>query len=267
MIDEEYRQLIQKDIDGVNSSDEHSSLMAYLERNPEANRLHSELSALSDMLERLPDKEPPENLKKNILNSLKPLQAARATFPKRAESGLKVLSTLFSLRFGLTFAAGLLVGLGLYALTDQPPGSMDSSEIYGAMIQKETPDGFSTAVSHVIDLPQVQGSLELKHSGNHLRLELSTASSLKLDALISYEESEIGFRGMAGLNGVVHGTIEVENNQVLLSDVNGKSFAIVFDRKLSRDDNANEQLTVNLRSGETGRILFSKAISVSPPRK
>jgi hypothetical protein len=69
-MEEKYVELMNREIDGLNSRAESAELEKYLHRNPEAGRYYRELLFVAGALNRVPEVEPPAGLKASILNSI-----------------------------------------------------------------------------------------------------------------------------------------------------------------------------------------------------
>ncbi|MCB0753910.1 MAG: hypothetical protein KDC52_20735, partial [Ignavibacteriae bacterium] len=70
MIQPEYIELMNKDIDKIISASEKKKLDKYLKENEEAKILHKELLRTEELLDTIPENVASENLKKRILNSI-----------------------------------------------------------------------------------------------------------------------------------------------------------------------------------------------------
>jgi len=70
MIEKEYIELINKDIDKVINASEKEKLQNYLIKNPDAQAYFEDLRLLNNYLNRIPDPEPPAGLSKRIINSI-----------------------------------------------------------------------------------------------------------------------------------------------------------------------------------------------------
>ena len=114
-VDKKYIELINKEIDQVTTPDEKAELQKYLQANKSAMDYYNDLQLTNDYLDRLPDHEPSENLKKQIINSI--------NFNKYSPNQKKhyAWDFLFSpkLRIAYTFALGLIIGIIIYALFQQ----------------------------------------------------------------------------------------------------------------------------------------------------
>ena len=70
MIPEKTIELIHKEIDGELTSNEKSSLQDLLKNDPEAQKLYDNLMSTAGHLEKMPDIDPPPDLKEGIMAGL-----------------------------------------------------------------------------------------------------------------------------------------------------------------------------------------------------
>jgi hypothetical protein len=110
MVNQKYLELINKDIDNNISAYEKELLDNYLKTNPEAHALHQDLFEIENLLDKLPENDPSENLKKRILSSI---DFNRYASKKRKSIGEYFIAAFTGLRKKTTvsFAVGMVTGI------------------------------------------------------------------------------------------------------------------------------------------------------------
>jgi len=197
MIDEKYIELINKEIDGIITSDEKARLHAYLERNFEAKNIYQEQIQTAKLLNRVPAIEPPPNLKKRIMNSI---DLNRYTVKERK----RVSESLFSNRSSkwvpklvFTFTFGLILGILLHMAFLRDPTQkywMSSRDFVGTIGMHEK-DYFKKLDQIPIDLPDVKGELILNQMRNHLGCEVNLSPIGEFELLVEFNPAHIQFHG------------------------------------------------------------------------
>ncbi len=131
MIDKQYIELMNKEIDGLLSVPESEELKNYLNQNKEAEKYFAELKVSVELLSRLPDEEPGRNLKQFILNSI---DKNKYSFNKPAK--IKIFSPFQKFlkpRFTFALAAGILIGIVLYPLLFTVQNNKMKNNLSGTM--------------------------------------------------------------------------------------------------------------------------------------
>lgn len=258
MVEEKYIQLIHQEIDGQNSADESKDLQSYLLKNEEASKLYSELNGISHILEKVEVKEPSQNLKKNILNAIQPY--GYPTQETSASPGfLQNIKSIFSIKYGFSFAAGLVAGLILFAIVGNQDFQAPANEIsnfYGTMIPKEAGKSMQPASFFEINLDAVNGSVNVKKNNEVVLVELKLTPSHIIDATLHFDETKLGFDGIAKENDFPEGSIEYSVNQIKIRS-NSKNDYLIFFKRLDLEANINVKITQN------GTLLLAEVLSIS----
>jgi hypothetical protein len=198
MNEQEYIELIDKEIAGTISPREKEALREYMRTTPGAERLYTEVLQTSDLLSRVGDVDPPDNLRKRIINSLdfsryqvKRSRPVLRFLLKARQAGLKP-------RLAYAFALGAVVGLVVYSLFLTTPGGRYGSgvrEMYGTIgINEES--RFTPVETMPVDMPGAVGCVNLLRFEDLLRFEVSLSGAGEFDALIEYDPALAAFSGL-----------------------------------------------------------------------
>jgi hypothetical protein len=185
MIDKRCIELMNREIDGVNSSTESAELRRFLESSEEARTYYRELGNLVEMFGTAGAVQTPKNLERIILSRIEEREAERSAISEG------VLSRhIFSPRrkLALAFAAGIAVGLiVLVALYRSFPGafSPDIASLYGTLADR-TPVGSALSVRTVpIELPDVSGELTVTYLEKAVLADISLTAGTETEILLT----------------------------------------------------------------------------------
>ena len=166
MIDKKYIELMNKEIDRVITPGEKQELHNYLSVNEAARNYYDGLLSAVDYAENLADFNPPENLKKRIMNSID-----FSLYESKTRSK-KTLSFLWGLKFkyAYTFAAGLLAAILIYTFFTLNSGKVNNDEIYGTI---GAAGNIKTIQEIQLNFSDISGKIELKESENNFWFVIS----------------------------------------------------------------------------------------------
>lgn len=199
MIDDKILDLMNREIDKVNTAKESSELNEYLGKDPEAKQHFQELVKMNILLEKIPAVDPPSDMKMNIMNSIDPHKyAQKADHPGFFQSLSEFLTVRPKLRMTATFAVGAAFGLALFAVSDKYIGAdfpLDQSHLSGTiMLEKELAE-FNVIASKAIETEYFNGTFELKRSGTDLLADIILNSKIPVKMTISFDNHHTVFKG------------------------------------------------------------------------
>lgn len=241
MVEEKYIELINKEIDGVNSPKEAARLKEYLARNPEAQNLYNNLVALANRLKHVKEIEPSPNLKRNVLSSIQ-LNRYATKEKKYAWSGIRdfvqalfgVPSYKVNFKYAYVFALGLMAGVLIFSLlsdTSHQPAAIDNSDLYGAIILRGTSGSFKDADQVEINLDKVSGAINTKYSQGLVLAELSFKTEQEIELVFEFDENELSFGAFTRLNNQASISVQVNENSLKLMNFGENKYLIVFAKK------------------------------------
>lgn len=189
-------ELINAEIDGELTPEERVELDALLSSSAEARNMKAELQKLANVIESVPEQEPPADLTDRILGQLK-RPGHRPSF-----SFASLFASLQPVPVGMAFAAGLLLTVGVYELS---PGQRTDSEVtgmVGTMVTDSRGEKSGQESRLAIAGPGVMGSVALSGVGDILVLSFDVAAEQQTEIVIAMAEAGLGFGGIA------HGAVE-----------------------------------------------------------
>lgn len=188
MINEKYIELMNKEIDQVITPQERIELQNYLSDNKTAKEYFDELILTNNFLNRLPDQNPPENLKKQIINSID-----FSRYEKHQEPAKKPAGFLWGLKFRYTyiFAAGLLAGIIIFSLYYLNSGNVKTNEVEGTI----GAGNLRTIQEIQLNFSDISGKIELKQRDNTFWFDISAFTPQNTDFIVTYPD-EIKFENI-----------------------------------------------------------------------
>mgnify|MGYP003572014432 CR=1 FL=1 len=186
MIKPEYIKLMNQELDGANSAEQSRELENYLSGHEEAQTYYRELAQAVGVFEKVDMLNPPPGMGNSILAQVDQRAAGLGPTPvPGAARGLMAgFRDLFRIRlqpaYAFTFAAGLVLGLALFAGSSwftSARGPVEVAHVSGTANHRvlEHSDDLLEALNY----PGLSGRYRIQHEGNDLRvhLELNTLKS------------------------------------------------------------------------------------------
>ena len=182
-----------KDIDGESTPEEKSILKDFLAKNSEADDMYNELLAVTKNLQKVPDIEPPVELKNNFLSRINPDLYSQEK--KRNATIINFYSwfTQRNLRQVLAYAAVFIVGICISPLFLFPPtadNSQSLKDVYGTIGVKDYENLIIKQTEHV-NKYGISGSVKMKESKNIVWIESKLLSENSFTVQISYQPKEL----------------------------------------------------------------------------
>lgn len=264
MIEKTYIDLINKEIDGVNSQEDSDKLEAYLAENPEAQDLYDDLLSMSTMLNKTDEIDPSPTLKKNILDSI-PQKKYAAREKKRVLGGARnFLKSLIptqaprsNFRYAYAFSAGLIVGIvALFLVFDKiyQTAEVDVSNLYGAMMLPGSPESLETADYAEINLDQVYGEIHTSYSKDIVLTELDLSTRQECEIVLEFDDDDISFQNFTRLSDREN-KLDIGTNYLRLSSIGDNRYVIVF-----RDKSESVTL-MRFKIFVSGDLVYEKDVS------
>jgi hypothetical protein len=191
--DKHYVELMHAALDGEASEREMAALREYLVSNPEAQSVQSGLMKLADVLRRVEDIEPPEDLTRSILAALPPRRPAGDSVLRNKpwHAGFPIL------KYGYALAAGLLIGSVLAGVAFRNLYSPETSDFYGTMIAREHASPNVAVDQMKLDLSDLRGSVGLSRSGSNAIVDFDLDTRQPVEVEVGFNGSQVGLKGFS----------------------------------------------------------------------
>lgn len=255
MIDNIYIELMNQEIDGVNTPSESDELRHYLERSVEGKRYYEELCGVTLALSQAEMLDPPIGLKQEILSNIKPKGKKPARTP--FFDGLR---ERFRPKYAYTFAVGLIAGICLYAIFSNYSSNgkgLDRDSLYGTIAFESVKGTPSSTVPLEFDLDGIAGTAIFTYFDQALVAQVSMRSERQFDILFEYPD-DLTFEVFKTLVSTDH-DLRTDNGMLRVTNRGVSDFVIVF------KETAKSHQTVRLKIQSEGKTLFEKTIE--PGRK
>jgi hypothetical protein len=253
MIDNRYIELMNKEIDGKNSSAESAALREYLESNTEARTYYAELCSVVEVFGEAGEVQPPTNLEQRILSSI---NERRALEEVRREKTSR-LNNIFNPRkkLGLAFAAGLAVGLVILLVIYRAlpeSSSLRMKDLYGTLAEREGARSVLSAEPVDFNLPEVSGTASVKYLNRAFIATLELTSAREIEVAISSSEDA----ALENFNSrqCAPSVIQSVGGNITLRTTGRCGFTVTF------RDSRNAHPPVNIRIFADGSSIFDKTI-------
>jgi hypothetical protein len=249
-IDPKFADLINAEIDGWISPEEHVELEAYLAENDTAGAYRDELVGLCEGLDLIEPVSPPPHLKHVILD------AFIASKPARQAPRQRVSKDLFNdffgvpvVRYAMSFAAGVILAYTLLSSEELSRQALDDvTNLVGTITQPESAGDIGTADSIQLALNELAGSVSLKKLGDMLIIDFDLTSEGPVDIVAAFSDPDIWFNGFAQLES--SGTsVAADNGRVTLHMEGQRRYALYL------HDTGDGTATVNLRFYANGKLV------------
>jgi len=209
--EERYIELMNREIDGLNSHKESAELETHLRKNPEAERYYRELRFVAAALDRVPEIEPPPELKATILASIfgdeagaparttearvaagtrvKAGAKTRARRERRAASMLEIFRIRWEPRFAYVLAACVAVGIFLFVLFWRVvPGRAprDLEALYGSIVTNQEVGQLLTVQPIEFALPGMKGEFHVRYERRKILAAFDLHSDSRIQVVFDY---------------------------------------------------------------------------------
>ncbi len=132
-------------------------------------------------------------------------------------------------RHAMTFALGLIIGIGLFwalAANDRLGGGLDIDDLAGSMGSVASSEGFEEIGSVGFNLENVYGDFSLHGSQRKLVAEISLSSLQEIEWALKYDRDDVAFDGFSQIEGQM-GDMETRSGELKVSQI-GKGHYVVF---------------------------------------
>lgn len=222
MIDLKYIELINKDIDKTISPRDKEKLRQYLEANPEAKTLQRELIISEELLDKLPNNDPSENLKKKILNSIDYNRYAEKKKKSLFKEYYSRIMTGSSKKMATSFSLALIIGIIIlfsFYINSDLNNSLNDTNVYGTI-------GLNNAEPLEIikiDISQISGNIKIQRETNMYEFIIDVNSEEEYNLRINFDPTKISIKNdQTKINDNIiqeDGAVIFANSKRILNDI------------------------------------------------
>lgn len=228
-LDQHILYLVNRYIDGEITTPEQEELDRLLISSPEAQNLHDELGKLVDMLDEVPEIEPPEYLTGAIERQVRLPVQEHKDGKKPGVWGIEWLSTSW-LGTGLALAAGLVLTVGVYEMGSEPNSGRDSTSMVGT-IAKRGPHGQAGTLLDSVQLnaSKLNGLVELRNKEDLFTLSFQLNTGELTDVVIDFAGRGLEFDNVTGAQDH-DDSVTIEDGSIHLAGKGEQQYTVVLKR-------------------------------------
>jgi hypothetical protein len=245
MLEERTLNLINADIDRELIPAEQQELDNILETSAEARAMRAEMLKLSNLLDSVPEQDPPAGLSSRILNQVA---------PSRQGFGFS-LSNFFQsfqpVTAGLAFAAGLLITVGFYEMSPQGGAAHNTASMVGTMVVGQGSGMNLLENSLHFSGEDFSGSVSLSENGGLYILNFDLESTDRQEIKVGLDSTGLSFGGFAETPGIanhVMDTVVISGETLRVVSQGRQQFAVFLRGRDAEQAVAAELITIDFSS-------------------
>lgn len=254
-IEQKYIELINAEVDGEISAEERASLEAFLAESAEGRAYRDELRALGAELSSLEALDPPPDLSQSVLARLRP-----AAIPAKGKHGIaEMLAGLFNipaLRYGVSFATGVLVTVSLMSTNEMSRGAFDDvTGLVGTISGSVDPGEITSRDRLQVNLNELAGSVSLSSAGSMMILDFDLASNEPVEIVATFNSRDIWFNGFAQLESQGT-TVAAASGQVTVRMEGQRRYALYLQNTGTSEANVKLRFVADGETLHEGQLNF-----------
>lgn len=194
MTDEKLIELMNNEIDGLNTPSQSERVKKQMAADPESQAQFESLRSLSHILNQVEEVEPPESLKYTIMNSI---PRYKYSAPQNSSSGFEFLRSLsksiFTPRYAFSFAAGTAAGLLFFALYSGNFGvdEIDPATVLGAIGGQNQEVAIVIADHAEFAFETISGSVTTSTSGSSIWTTISLVGKGEISVALFFRAEDL----------------------------------------------------------------------------
>ena len=262
-MNEQHLNLIQAEVDGLNSDSESAQVRSLIEENPELRSSFDELKAVKLAIESLVEKEPPPTLRASIMNAIPERETEHASVAESTSWWASIASIVTSpkpVSLAYAFSLGLIVAFVVSTVLMPPASSTNTDQFLGS-IGAVSLSGFETIAEFGIEEEEEEderdGSVKVYRDVSLIVIEFSWDSNRPVTARITYDEEYLNYTGTNIAEDSSNLTTTTEDGEITTSsDGPLKQYVTLT----VRDDyeGGDDEMNFSVTSG--GRSLLTRSL-------
>jgi len=246
MIEERHIQLIQQELDGLNSLGESREVEVLLSTHGELKSYYDELREVFRRLNSASEIEPPPNLYERVINAIPFAPQAR---PSAVPDWWSKTMEFLTLRSSLSFSAGLVLGGLLIFFLFHSTQEADHTNLVGTLGNRES---FVKSEPTAIQLKGIQGEAVVSHSSIKTLVEIHLKSERQIEATLEFDKMQLRFESFRSDEPV--SSFQMDESVLHISHLGEGRYTILL-KNLSP-----QPLNLELRIRIDGQLLFERTI-------
>lgn len=231
MMQERLIELINNEIDGLNSASEHQELMQHIGADERAAKLYHDLLQTATALKGVEQLPAPSYLKTRVMNSIYATRTPAVQPGTWWSSWTAMFRRKPAARYAVVFASGLCVGLLFLVLATpwQQGGEPDASAVSGSMALFSNLHHLPVLDSARFEGEGVDGVFTLYKSGSGIYVEIEVHSSEVLRIELNSDPAALRFDGIRRTPRA-EGDVNVTQGRITLTMVKSDGDVVAFSK-------------------------------------
>lgn len=259
MSSKQINNLIQKEIDGTITPEEKERLNRRLAENPEVKKVYEVQTGISRLLDDVPPIDPPEDLKKRIMNVIDvnryTVKASRPKITPQFSGRGAIINPKMAFVFGLGLIVGFLIHMAL-KLDSVNRQWIDSRDFIGTVGRYERAR-FNIVERTPLDLPGMRGQLTLSVLKNLIGCEVRLASEEVSEIQVNFDSTSVNFYGFEPYRAAIT-VLENGGDFIRIKTSEDARYVLFFQRE-------SEVMTlIEITVFQMGRALYRRKVVLSP---
>jgi hypothetical protein len=261
MIDKKSIDLVNRDIDGITTPDEHTRLLTLLESNDDLRELHQDLLRLTTTLSGVQAREVPSTLKHSVMHEL-----AKSVHPAPRPSMVEGLFASgriwWNWQKGLIFAGGVVAGILVFALgsTLFQTRTVNESDLTGTLSVSGSAGDFTDVTTYDIAEGASQGTITASYGRELCLLRVTLRSPGVSQTELLYDAASVRLSAVRPSSDLAS-RLEIGTGKMTISGRSVEDLVVVFSARTSM------QPVVRVKVTGTDGGVFEQMIPVISPKR
>lgn len=188
MISESIKILVHRAIDGELSQSERGDFEQLLESSPDVRQFYTQLQALAALPGQLPPVDPPAELRNQILTGVANGQRRRKSLGSNPRSIGALIGTLLTPRLAYGLAAGLIVGIGVTAVTlNNHSGQLNPLDLSGTLTSGKDSKGLTRVDADSFGDGQAVGQIAVDAGSGLTYIQIALETTQEISLVLEFD--------------------------------------------------------------------------------
>lgn len=194
-VDLRAQELVNASIDGEISRTDQDELDRLLISSDSVRNLNSEMREITDILDKLPQAEPPLYLQESIERQVRlPVQGKTDV-----KGPMRWLSAVW-LRTGVALAAGVILTVGIFEMGSEPITDRDASSMAGTMVKGGPSDQRGELLDSIyLNGAKLNGLVEIRNKDDLFTLDVQLSSAGPSEVVVNFAGRGLEFDGVTSM--------------------------------------------------------------------
>jgi len=256
LIDQHVLDLLNGSIDGELNASEQAEFDQLMASSEHVRDLNEELTAISSLLDRVPEREPPDYLQSAIEKQVRLPVVNNGPDGKQGFFGSWLNANW--LRTGFALAAGVVLTVGVYEMGSEPITEQDSANLVGTVVRNPVSKQGELLGTILVETDLLNGVVELRNTDDLFILDLQLNSAGFSEVAVNFAGRGLVFEDITPEQGH-EDTITVADGFVTVAS-NGKQH---YTMRLRRTSELMQVRPLELEFFANNKLVHEAKLSVS----